>query len=232
MQLTRDGLYKVVCMIFTPSTKTIGTGCFIEKNKCPYIVTAGHVRKSILPDSVIIFGESDSASHVVELASLVKEEWRTHSIADISAIELDYQKLDQRFNDRFFPFSQVQHDSTVISRDRELTTVGFPSGLGTSFNGSSKFSPLTFRSFASSSYMSLNRADNHIISDFFCLENPAMGGYSGGPVFDLGYINTPMIRQSYGDTTLLGFVHGTQCDNTGGKLAMVTPSYYLKEIIP
>jgi hypothetical protein len=59
-----------------------------------------------------------------------------------------------------------------------------------------------------------------------------MGGYSGGPIFDLGYLSTPVMRQSYGETTLLGFVHGTYSDQTGGKIALVTPSYYLKDIIP
>lgn len=233
MQITRDGLYKVVCMIYTPSTQTVGTGCFVEKDKVPYLVTAEHVSMSTLSDSVIIFGESDSTNHIVMLSIIIKGNWMVHPRADLSVIQLDIQKLDSRFNERFFPFSQVQHNLDVISRDRELTTVGFPVGLGTSLKGSSKFSPLTFRSYASSSYMSLPRADKTaIVSDFFCLENPAMGGYSGGPIFDLGYLSTPVMRQSYGETTLLGFVHGTYSDQTGGKIALVTPSYYLKDIIP
>lgn len=232
MQITRDGLYKVVCMIYTPSTQVVGTGCFVEKGKVPYLVTAEHVSMSTLSNSVIVFGESDSTNHIVTLSDIIKGTWMVHPRADLSVIQLDLQKLDSRFNERFFPFSQVLHNSDVISRDRELTTVGFPVGLGTSLTGSSKFSPLTFRSYASSSYMSLPRADKKIVSDFFCLENPAMGGYSGGPIFDLGYLNTPVMKQSYGETTLLGFVHGTYSDETGGKKALVTPSYYLQNIVP
>ena len=232
MQITRDGLYKVVCMIYTPSTQVVGTGCFVEKEEVPYLVTAEHVSMSTLSNSVIVFGESDSTNHIVQLSNIIKGNWMAHPRADLSVIQLDLQKLDSRFNERFFPFSQVLHNSDVISRDRELTTVGFPVGLGTSVTGSSKFSPLAFRSYASSSYMSLPRADKINVSDFFCLENPAMGGYSGGPIFDLGYLSTPVMKQSYGETTLLGFVHGTYSDQTGGKIALVTPSYYLHDIIP
>lgn len=118
-----------------------------------------------------------------------------------------------------------------MSRDRELTVAGFPHGLGTTLTGASKFCPLTFRSYASSSYMSLSRADNGLLSVFFCLENPAMGGYSGAPIIDMGYVSSPALIQTYGDTTIWGFVHGTMNDNTGGKIAMVTPVYYLKDII-
>lgn len=229
MQITRDALYKVVCMILTPSTGKVGTGCFIQKDGVPYLVTAEHVNKLILPDSVIVFGESNSTNHIVLLSGIAKGNWQTHPIADLSLTQLD--GLDSRFNDRFFPYNQVSLVASPISRERELTTVGFPQGLGTTLTGSSKFSPLTFRSYASSSLMSMKRADNSVLSDFFCLENPAMGGYSGGPVFDLGYIKTPVMTQSYGDTTLLGFIHGTQYDETGGKLALVTPSYYLKDLL-
>lgn len=230
MQITRDELYKVVCMILTPSTGKVGTGCFIEKNGIPYLATAEHVKNLIQSDSVIVFGESNSANHIVLFTSICQGNWKTHPVADLSIVQLD--RLDSRFNNRFFPSIQISQMSLAVSRERELTTVGFPSGLGTTLTGSSKFSPLSFRSYASSSYMTLNRADKNQRSDFFCLENPAMGGYSGGPVFDLGYIKTPAMMQSYGDTTLLGFIHGTNSDNTGGKLALVTPSYYLKDLLP
>lgn len=232
MQLTRDGLYKVVCMIRTPSNGLIGTGCFIEKNNHLYLITAEHVKNGIFQDSELVFGESNSENHIILLNSLIKGNWYTHNIADLAAIEFDQNRLNSLFSERFLSYNQCLLNSNMISRDRELTVVGFPYGLGTCFSGSSKFCPLSFRSFASSSFMSMERADRRSLCDFFCLENPAMGGYSGGPVFDLGYIKTPVMTQSYGETMLLGFIHGTMCDKTGGKLALVTPSYYLNELIP
>lgn len=231
MQLTRDEMYKVICLIVSPSTGKCGTGCFIEKDSVPYLVTAEHVKKDILPDTIIVFGEANSANHQVVLSSIVIGDWILHPMADIAVTKLDTGKLDEKFSKRFFPFLQIIAQPIPLSRERELTIAGFPHGLGTTLTGSSKFSPLTFRSFASSSYLSLPRADNGTVCDFFCLENPAMGGYSGGPIFDMGYLSTPVLTQSYGDTTIWGFVHGTIKDKTGGKIALVTPGYYLKEII-
>ena len=219
-------------MIFTPSTHKVGTGCFIEKGGTPYLVTAEHVKSDVLPDSIIVFGDYNSNCYYVPLSNIALGQWLIHPIADLSAIKLDIAKLDEKFSNRFFPITQVDNSQKPISRDLTLTVAGFPSGLGTAYTGSSKFSPLTFRSFASSSYMTLQRADKPINSDFFCLENPAMGGYSGGPVLDLGYEKTPLMLQEYGETRLLGFIHGTQSDNTGGKIAYVTPSYYLHTLLP
>ena len=232
MRITRDEMVRVVCMIFTPSTHKVGTGCFIEKEGTPYLVTAEHVKNDVLPDSIIVFGDYNSNCYSVLLSCIISGQWLIHPIADLSAIKLDIAKLDKKFSNRFFPIAQVDNSQKPISRDLTLTVAGFPSGLGTAYTGSSKFSPLTFRSFASSSYMTLQRADKSINSDFFCLENPAMGGYSGGPVLDLGYEKTPLMFQEYVDTILLGFIHGTQSDNTGGKIAYVTPSYYLHSLLP
>lgn len=231
MLLSRDEIYKVVCLIVTPSTGKCGTGCFIEKDSVPFIVTASHVKKDILPDTIIVFGEVNSSNHQATLSSITVGNWILHPTADIAAIKLDINKLDTKFNNRFFPFSQITSQPVPISRDRELTVAGFPHGLGTTLTGASKFSPLTFRSYASSGYLSLPRADNGVLSDFFCLENPAMGGYSGAPIFDMGYVSTPVLTQRYGETTIWGVVHGTMKDKTGGKIAMITPGYYLKDIV-
>lgn len=203
-----------------------------RKRRNAYLVTAEHVKNDVLPDSIIVFGDYNSNCYSVLLSCITSGQWLIHPIADLSAIKLDIAKLDEKFSNRFFPITQVDNSQKPISRDFTLTVAGFPSGLGTAYTGSSKFSPLTFRSFASSSYMTLQRADKSINSDFFCLENPAMGGYSGGPVLDLGYEKTPLMLQEYGDTILLGFIHGTQSDNTGGKIAYVTPSYYLHSLLP
>lgn len=103
--------------------------------------------------------------------------------------------------------------------------------MGTALTGSAHFSPFTFRSFPSSNILTLNRADTNTPCEFYCLENPSMGGYSGGPVFDLGYLKTPLMQQNYGSTLIKGFVHGTMSDNTGGKIALITPAKYLLDLL-
>lgn len=63
------------------------------------------------------------------------------------------------------------------------------------------------------------------------MENPSVGGYSGGPVLDLGYMVLPNMKTTKEKTVLHGIIHGTISDDTGGKIAMITPMYYLKDII-
>ena len=115
----------------------------------------------------------------------------------------------------------------MVSRDYELTAIGFPNGLGIS----GSFSPLTFRSFASSGFVTLNRGDTNTPSEFFCLENPSVGGYSGCPVLDLGYFNNGAFTITKEKTWCHGIMHGTMIDNTGGKIALVTPAFYLNDLI-
>lgn len=69
------------------------------------------------------------------------------------------------------------------------------------------------------------------LSDFFCLENPSVGGYSGGPVFDMGYEKMGCATATKEKTLLHGIVHGTMSDETGGKIALITPMFYLKDLI-
>jgi hypothetical protein len=63
------------------------------------------------------------------------------------------------------------------------------------------------------------------------LENPGVGGYSGGPVFDLGYMVVGVMTTTKEITICHGIMHGTLNDQTGGKIALVTPTYYLNDII-
>ena len=131
------------------------------------------------------------------------------------------------FTNRCYPVDHINLANAPASRDDELTIIGFPKGLGIS----GKFSPLTFRSYASSSILTLNRFDTRTPSDFFCLENPSVGGYSGGPVFDLGYQIMGALTTTKEKTIMHGIVHGTMTDDTGGKIALITPMYYLNDII-
>lgn len=138
----------------------------------------------------------------------------------MAVLELDISKHRDIFEKRFFPYDHINIKEVCASRDDELTVIGFTNGLGIQ----GKFSPLTFRSHASSSYMTLCRADRRdILSDFFCLENPSIGGYSGAPILDLGYMVTGNMTSTKEKTILHGIMHGTMSDETGGKLALVTP---------
>ena len=115
-----------------------------------------------------------------------------------------------------------------LTRDAELTTVGFPLGLGLR----NIFAPLTFRSFPASDILKIPRIDmTKYILDFFLLEDPSIGGYSGGPVFDLAYKVDYNMTQTKDKTRLYGIMHGYRGGTAGGSMSCVTPISYLKDLI-
>jgi Trypsin-like peptidase domain len=233
MIITRDQAFGVVFNIRTPIStggESVGTGIFVVKNDDEiYLVTATHVASACDFNTVVVISDASGNATTLRLADFNNElVWRHHPVADISALPIQMSPIIQpHLTNRFFPFDHFHIDHTPVSRDYELTSVGFPNGLGA--NG--MFSPLTYRSYASSSFISLNRADTQTPSEFFLLENPSVGGYSGCPVFDLGYMVVGAMTTTKDKTRCYGIMHGTISDNTGGKLAAVTPSFYLAELI-
>lgn len=237
MIITRDDAFRAVCELRTPATPSsviIGTGMFVsspvDENKAfGWIVTASHVAKETNDTTEIVIATSDGKAISLSLKMFgALSNWKHHPIADVSAFQIHFSSINEQFMaKRFFPFDHFNLEKKAVSRDFELTSIGFPQGLGV--DGS--FSPFTFRSYASSGFVTLNRADTHTPSEFFCLENPSIGGYSGCPVFDLGYSTNGIMTMTKEKTLCHGIMHGTMSDNTGGKIAMVTPSFYLKDII-
>lgn len=231
--ITRDEAFRIVCSILTDrsdGSTSVGTGSFVTTNgRDAWLLTASHVASSTNRQTIIAVGNENDDCITVPLPLLNAVcEWITHPIADIALMEININKANMGLlKGRCLPFDHFNHEKRGVSRDAELTSVGFPNGLG--IDG--KFSPLTFRSYAASSLVTLNRADTKTPSDFFCLENPSCGGYSGCPVLDLGYMVVGNMTSTGEKTICYGIMHGTISDDTGGKLALVTPSYYLDDLL-
>ena len=68
------------------------------------------------------------------------------------------------------------------------------------------------------------------ICSVFYLDSPSIQGASGSGLYitidkgGIGMINYPA-------TTMVGIISGTHSDGTGGKLAIVMPSYYIWELL-
>lgn len=237
MIIKRDDAFKAVCELRTPldaGRYSVGTGMFVSRQVGDHqfrgwIVTASHVACETTERTQIVIATEDGKSTSLLLSVFGSvSNWKHHAVADISVFPICFAEANRQFlQNRFFPYDHFHLEHTPVSRDFELTTIGFPQGLGT--DGS--FSPFTFRSFASSGFVTLARADTKTPSDFFCLENPSVGGYSGGPVFDLGYSTNGVMQITKDRTLCHGIMHGTMSDNTGGKIAMVTPAFYLKDLV-
>ncbi|MDP1610152.1 MAG: trypsin-like peptidase domain-containing protein [Sulfuritalea sp.] len=232
MILTRDDTFRVVFNLRTPVGPNIavGTGIFVVKGDDQiYMVTANHVAKSCNRTTQVVISDSNGNATLLKLTDFNPAlSWRHHAIADVSVLPINMSPTIQpHLSKRFFPFDHFHVERTPVSRDYELTSVGFPHGLG----ADGMFSPLTYRSHASSAFITLPRFDTHRPSVFFLLENPSVGGYSGCPVFDLGYMIVGAMTTAKDKTRCYGIMHGTVSDETGGKLAAVTPAFYLPELM-
>ena len=161
--------------------------------------------------------------------------WTHHPQADISVLKLtprDKRKNLQEF--RGISANNVEKERKSISREVRLAIYGFPRSLGaldfkTPATGkAAKFlSPFSYHSFPSSELFPFGK------QEFIALENLSTEGYSGGPVFDFQYaVNNPgMITFSSPSMKILGFIYGNINDSTGGKFCVITPSYYLWDLI-
>lgn len=203
-----------------------GTGMFLVNNGETYIVTASHVANMMDESSYIIIQGDRNQPIKLQLKELsIPINWIHHSEADISILKI-YPSVEinnKYLLDRFVPMDMIDSTKNNISRNKLLMIFGFPRGLG----AEGYFSPLTYRSYPASGLITLLRFDIQTPQAFFILENPSVGGYSGGPVIDLGVIETPNSKSIYGPTKIHGFIHGTISDSTGGKLTAFTPAFYL-----
>jgi len=228
MIISRDTAYRVLCSIRTPRSggnEEVGTGLFVSRGNDLFIITASHVAQPSNANTyLIVSGDQGAPTQALLSQFSGNAAWRHHPVADIAIFQIAQTTQNQALlQHRFFPYDHIDISKATPSRDIELTVLGFPLGLG----ASGHFSPLSFRTYAASSLITFNRADTNTLCDFFVLENPSIGGYSGGAIFDLGYMITGLMTQKKEKTLCHGFMHGTLIDDTGGKLAAVTPAFYL-----
>lgn len=234
--IKRDDAYKSVVRFSTPIIEngevkhSIGTGFFLAKdNYNLFLVTANHVAKAFTNDTSIQIAGKNKQIINIKLNDLkTSKDIIHHPCADVSIVEVNipfYNSLDS--DALIYPTSIIDKSKiTSLSRDEELTSIGFPNGLGTNM----LFEPLTFRSYPASNIIYNIGLSNGYRSDIFVMENASCGGYSGCPVIDLGYRVTGLMTQT-SSTHILGIMHGTISDDTGGKMAVVTPAYYIFDII-
>ena len=234
--IKRDEAYKSVVKFTTTFIdngeikQSIGTGFFLAKdNHHLFLVTANHVTKKFSSDTVVYMAGQNKQIITVKLNTLkTASNIMHHPSADISVIEIDIVKYNSLGADAvIYPTSLIDKNKiTSLSRDAELTSIGFPNGLG----ANSSFEPLTFRSYPASNIIFNIGLGSNYRSDIFVMENASCGGYSGCPVLDLGYRVTGFMEQT-SSTYIYGVMHGPISDDTGGKMAVVIPAYYILEII-
>ena len=157
------------------------------------------------------------------------QSWFSHEKADVAIIPI---KINKKLGGiiRVLDLNLLLSDENSFDKfkDREATVVGFPLKIGTI----GKFYPSKRNSNTSSNLFTYKRADKAIETTFFVLEDPSVQGYSGAPVYTLTQKDLGGgITIQGGLFSCIGLVHGTIRDDTGGKLALIVPSYFIVETI-
>jgi hypothetical protein len=216
---------------FFPKTyRLAGSGFFVNNQGSVYLVTAEHVAKFLTFNTdVVVRGENDKPLSFKLKDLLVNKDslnWTFNKSADIATILLD-------ITSKIFSFiktisTEIIAQNRIPLREREVTIIGFPMGLGFEKH----FSPISKISKPSSGLLELHRFDNNKLTDFFLLDDPSIKGFSGAPVLELP---TQLVygKESVHIYTieLMGLVHGSISEENGGGFAAITPSKYIIETI-
>lgn len=214
------------------SISKTGTATIINKETQYYIITAEHVAKDIDNKSQIVFHLPNDKPLIVDLTEFTTNKevnWINHEIADISILKIKLPlniNLREKIIMNSFPINHINNGKELPNRNADITFYGYPV-IDLELD---HFSALNISSKICSGLITQKRADNFKNCNFFYLDKPSIQGCSGSGVY---YSVAKTVGMTIGDdkTILIGIMHGTRSDNTGGKLAMITPSYYLFDIL-
>lgn len=221
----------------TCRTQVSATGFLVTTDGANmFLVTAEHVAAVLKSDfRATLRGTSDTPIDVSseELTGTKNVIWVSHGKEDVAVTILrPAEKIVSNMTGRFMQRALISSDRDAPSRERPLTTLGFPLGLGVQEH----FSPISRDSLPVSGLLTLPRFDTHTPANFYLLDNPSIAGFSGAPVFLFPKPYTSGAALAFPDPTkfplkCVGLVHGTIYDDTGGKMAAITPSVYILETI-
>ncbi len=208
---------------------TTGTGTIIYHGERYFLITASHVAKDMDDSTQVVFRIDNDKPFKKTLKEMILSDqvsWKIHPEADIAIIELKLPNdavLKKRFETLAFPINQIYNGRELPSRSADITFLGFP----VIDLDLVHFSALLFNANISSGLITQERGDNKQKCTFYYLDTPSIQGCSGSGVF----VSVEKDVYVGGDKTIMiGIMHGTYSDNTGGKIAAVTPSYYIFDL--
>ncbi|MGA6828306.1 S1 family peptidase [Nitrospira sp. NS4] len=232
-----------VTVAYLKEGKQIGTGFFVAAEspglgiaEQPYLVTAAHVARFLTGNSTVTVRAAKDIPVSILLKELLSDggklAWQVHSESDVAVLRL---KLDSKtlplMQGRFLSVALLAPEEGAPQRERPVTVMGFPLALGTA----GRFSPITSEAKPASGLLRLFSPDIKKEATFFVLDKPSIGGFSGGPVFQMpepfASSGGLVFPDKSAPTTVVGLVHGTISDDTGGKLAAVVPSKFIRDTI-
>ena len=212
-----------------------GTAFVVTHNNHLYLVTAKHVAAALadLPDDLVTlvgshFAGSAPWSGRENRAALKGAKWFQHTSADVAVHPLPegtwqnagYMILDET---AFWP------ETTTASVMEPVYLHGFPLGIGAQ---AGEFLPVAKTMHVASWMTSLPEPSISPALKFILVDEPIAQGYSGAPVFAELPSQTLVLDPTYEPPVgLIGIAQGTESDVSGGKLGVVVPVRYLRELL-
>jgi hypothetical protein len=219
---------------FAPRTVTrFGSGLFVTDRRLLFLVTAEHLARQMDADAQVTIRAEGDIPRTFRLGTLAGAvgpiTWTFHDTADIAVLRLTPPAdAMPTLAGHFLPLEMLRDKLEPPDREKPLTTVGFPLGLGVK----DRFSPISKEAKPASGLLVLPRFDTKRPALFFLLDSPSVGGFSGAPLFEF-----PGAYSSKGGLTIggrlavVGIIHGTISDDTGGKFGAVVPAALVLETL-
>jgi len=209
----------------------LGTGFLVSAGDQAFLVTAGHVARRMDDRASLSCANSTGRRTTLGLGKLLagrrrKVPWQFHHEGDVAALRLPTLPADLR--GRFLDVELVARQTAVPASTLDLVAVGFPLGLV----NEAHFTPITKRFHAASGILRFRGEEMRHAGNFFLLDQPTVGGYSGAPVFV-----TPQARfETTGQVTMIaarcvGLISQTISSEVGGQFAAVVPGSVIRSLL-
>ncbi len=159
-----------------------GTGFLVTANNQYYLVTAKHVADSLrIEPSEIFFRDSNENAVSFKIFEFLKKPLfiKFNNNSDFFIIKLipfNSNSLEI-LKKSSLDINVFANDRKSIDRRLDVLVMGYP------LFDFDNFSPITFKSYFSSSLINVKLKNMAAPTKCYLLENPSMAGFSGGPVF-------------------------------------------------
>jgi Trypsin-like peptidase domain len=211
--------------------RQLGTGFLVANDGAAFLVTAGHVARRMDHEASLSCADRKGRRSIVKFQKLLplrrrKVPWQFHHQADVAALRLPMLPPD--LGGRFLDIKLLARQTTVPTSTLDLVAVGFPLGL----INETHFTPITKRFHTASGILRFRGEEMKHPGDFFLLDQPTMGGYSGAPVFVAPQARVEVTGQvSVVEARCVGLISQTISDEAGGQFAAVVPSAAVRSLV-
>ncbi len=208
----------------------LGTAFLVATAADAFLVTAGHVARRMTGEARLSYRRRNGRRGSLALAELLgrqrRHPWTFHRRADVAVARLVDPPASLR--GRFLAADLLVAKESAPRGSLDLLAVGFPLGLASE----RQFAPIAKRVHAASAIVRFRGEEMPGPANFFLLDQPAMGGYSGAPVFVMPQrqLEAPA-RQRTIAARCVGLLSQTILDEAIGQFAAVVPSAVIRRLL-